>query len=81
MTSVAVDVLIVTWALCAIAGAALLGRLDHAGTGFVLGGLLGPLGLVVILLKRRAWQRHWTVDSASVERERKEQALREWRGY
>lgn len=35
------------WILCGIAGAAILSRYDNAGTGCLLGGLLGPIGLLI----------------------------------
>lgn len=35
------------WIACAIAGAAVGGRVNSAGTGFILGLILGPLGLII----------------------------------
>lgn len=50
--------LIVFWILCGVAGAAMLSRYDKAGTGCLLGGLLGPIGLIIA----------WTMrDSAKVD--------------
>lgn len=46
------------WILCAIAGAAMLSRYNKAGSGFLLGGLLGPIGLIIA----------WTMrDSAKID--------------
>ncbi|MBI4684176.1 MAG: hypothetical protein HY755_03140 [Nitrospirae bacterium] len=38
---------IMFWILCAIAGGAMLSRYNKAGSGFLLGGLLGPIGLII----------------------------------
>lgn len=55
------DTLIIFWVLCGIAGAAMLSRVDKAGTGCLLGGLLGPIGLIIA----------WTMrDSAKMDREK-----------
>lgn len=35
------------WFLSGIAGAAILDRYNKAGTGCLLGGLLGPIGLII----------------------------------
>lgn len=49
------------WILCGIAGAAMLSRFNKAGTGCLLGGLLGPIGLIIA----------WTMrDSAKMDREK-----------
>jgi len=73
--------LIPMWAACAIASAALLSRDDHAGSGFLWGLVLGPLGLLVVLHQRQAWERRWARERLGQEDARKEQAWREWRGY
>lgn len=44
--------LIVLWLLCGILGAAMLSGYNKAGTGFLLGLLLGPFGLLFALLIR-----------------------------
>ena len=67
--------------LCAVAGGALLSRLDRAGTGVLLGGLLGPLGLVAVLVWRRRWAARDRLTALEAEGRREEQAWREWRGY
>ena len=38
---------ILIWILCGITGAVILNRYDRVGTGCLLGGLLGPLGLLM----------------------------------
>lgn len=35
------------WILCGIAGAAMLSRFNKAGIGCLLGGILGPIGLLI----------------------------------
>jgi DNA-directed RNA polymerase subunit RPC12/RpoP len=35
------------WILCGVAGGAMLSRFNKAGTGFLLGLLLGPIGLII----------------------------------
>ncbi len=40
------------WLLCAILGAVLLSRYDKAGTGLLLGALLGPIGVLFALVMR-----------------------------
>ena len=35
------------WILCGIAGAGMLSRYGKAGSGFLLGLLLGPIGLII----------------------------------
>lgn len=40
------------WFLCAILGAATLGRYNKAGIGFLLGLFLGPFGLLFALVMR-----------------------------
>ena len=67
--------------LCGLVGGALLGRLDRAGTGVLLGALLGPIGLVIVLLQRRRWAARDRVTALQAESRREEQAWREWRGY
>jgi len=39
--------LVVFWIICAIAGGMMLSRFDKSGTGFLLGGLFGPIGLII----------------------------------
>jgi hypothetical protein len=41
------EAVVVIWVLCGVAGAAMLSRYGKAGTGFLLGGLLGPIGLII----------------------------------
>ncbi len=41
------EVVVLFWILCGIAGAAMLSRFGKAGTGCLLGGLLGPIGLII----------------------------------
>jgi len=64
-----------------VIGAALLSRDDRAGTGFLLGGVLGPIGVGIILARRRQWEARWRRETAGAEDRRKEQAFRDWRGY
>jgi hypothetical protein len=73
--------LIPLWAASAVASAALLSRDDHAGTGFLWGLALGPVGMFVVLRRRPSWERRWTRERNHAEEARKEQAWREWRGY
>jgi len=40
------------WLLSSILGAAILSRYNKAGTGFLLGALLGPLGLLFAVVMR-----------------------------
>jgi hypothetical protein len=75
------EAVIVALIACAAFGATLLSRLDRAGTGFLLGGLLGPLGLLVIWLRRPHWIRQAAIEAVGAEHNRKDQAWREWRGY
>ncbi len=59
------EYVIVFWILCGIAGAAMLSRFKKAGSGCLLGGLLGPIGLIIA----------WTMrDSAKLDRETAVQA-------
>jgi len=69
------------WGICALAGAALLSRDDHAGRGFLWGLVLGPVGLLLVWRKRSVWERRWQREAGGGEAVRKEQAWREWRGY
>jgi hypothetical protein len=66
---------------CGVIGAALLGPLNRAGTGFLLGFLLGPVGILVIWVRRPAWIRRQTINAAAAQLSQKEQAWREWRGH
>src|SRR5213595_1698520 len=43
----AVEYLIPFWILCGVAGGAMLSRYNKAGTGFLLGLLFGPIGLII----------------------------------
>jgi hypothetical protein len=53
-------ILFLFWFLCGIAGAAMLSRFNKAGSGFLLGGLLGPIGLIIA----------WTMrDNTKLDRE------------
>jgi hypothetical protein len=40
------------WGLCGVAGGAMLGRYNKASTGFFLGFLFGPIGLLIAWAKR-----------------------------
>lgn len=40
------------WLLCSMLGAAILSRYNKAGTGFLLGAILGPIGLLFALVIR-----------------------------
>lgn len=40
------------WFLCSILGAAILSRYNKAGTGFLLGAILGPIGVLFTLVMR-----------------------------
>ena len=40
-------IIILLWLFCAFLAAALLSRFNRAGTGCLLGLLLGPIGLVI----------------------------------
>ena len=42
-----VEYIIPFWILCGIAGAGMLSRYGKAGSGFLLGLLLGPIGLII----------------------------------
>ena len=64
-----------------VVGAGLLSRDDRAGTGFLLGALLGPIGVGVILARQRTWEARWRRQAAGAEERRKEQAFRDWRGH
>ena len=66
---------------CGIRGAILVGSLDRAGSGFLLGALLGPFGLRLIRKRRDRWAKAYWRGIEAGDRERKEQAWREWRGY
>jgi hypothetical protein len=73
-----VYVVVAVQATCALASAAILNR---AGTGLLLGALLGPLGLAVALRRRARWERELKRWERRAEEARKEQAWREWRGH
>jgi len=73
--------LLIALLVCGGVGAALLSRNDHAGTGFLLGAVLGPIGVGVILSRRRKWEARWRRETAGAEERRKEQAFRDWRGH
>ena len=72
---------ILLWGICAITAAAVLSRDNHAGTGFLWGLVLGPVGLLIVLHQRAAWERRWERERLGGEEKRKEQAWREWRGH
>lgn len=40
------------WLMCSILGAAILSRYNKAGTGFLLGAILGPFGVLFALVMR-----------------------------
>jgi hypothetical protein len=69
------------WLMSATAAAALLSRDDRAGAGFLWGLALGPIGLIVVWVRRPTWEHHWARARAGAEERRKEQAWREWRGH
>jgi hypothetical protein len=73
--------LILLWGISAVVAATLLSRSNHAGTGFLWGLVLGPVGLLIVLLQRVAWERRWERERLGGEEARKEQAWREWRGH
>lgn len=41
------EFVILFWLLCGVASAAMLSRYNKAGTGFLLGFFLGPIGLII----------------------------------
>ncbi len=47
-------------------GAGLLSRDDRAGTGFLLGAALGPIGVGIILARRRKWEARWCRELAGI---------------
>jgi hypothetical protein len=59
--------LAVVWIACVILSAALLGRYNKAGSGFLLGFFLGPLGLIITLI--------WRINLAADECTRHEATL------
>ena len=61
--------LFVFWFLCAILGAATLGRYNKAGIGFLLGLFLGPFGLLFALVIRNG-------ENKNVEKQRHEEQLK-----
>ena len=73
--------LVLLWAVCALTSAALLSRDDHAGTGFLWGLVLGPVGLLIVWRRRAVWEHRWRSEAFGGEDARKEQAWREWRGH
>ena len=79
--SLALLALLIALLLSGFAGAALLSRDDHAGTGFLLGALLGPFGVGIVLSRRRRWEARWRREQVGAEERRKEQAFRDWRGH
>lgn len=44
--------LVIIWILFGVAGAIVLSRFNKAGTGCLLGGLLGPIGLIIAFVMR-----------------------------
>ena len=73
--------LVPLWGICALVSAALLSRDDHAGSGFLWGLVLWPVGLLIVWRRRPVWERRWQREAGGGEDARKEQAWREWRGY
>lgn len=47
------EVVLVLWLVCAIVGALILSRFNWAGTGLILGIVLGPVGLIAAYGIRR----------------------------
>jgi predicted RNA-binding Zn-ribbon protein involved in translation (DUF1610 family) len=43
-------IIIVFWLVCGLIGAAMLGSRNAAGTGCLLGGLFGPIGLIIVAI-------------------------------
>ena len=78
---VALVALLVALLASGCVGAALLSRDDRAGTGFLLGAALGPLGVGIIVVRRPQWEARWRREAAAAEERRKEQAFRDWRGH
>jgi len=73
--------LLVLLVLSGVVGAAIASRADRAGTGFLLGFFVGPVGLLLVWHLRSRWGRDRAAKAASQERDREEQAFREWRGH
>ena len=76
-----VEIGITCLVLCGLVGGALLSRMDRAGTGVLLGTLLGPIGVAIVLFRRRRWAARDQLAATEAESRRAEQAWREWRGY
>lgn len=81
MSQAVVAMLLILLLLCGVVGAAAASRANRAGTGLLLGLLLGPFGLLVVWRRRECWIHAAITRSGAAEREREEQAQREWRGY
>jgi len=45
--SLVAETIAIFWVMCGVVGAAMLSRHNKAGAGCLLGGLLGPLGLII----------------------------------
>lgn len=43
---------VILWIICAFVGAALGSRKGRGGTGFILGLLFGPIGILIVLVIR-----------------------------
>jgi len=48
--------IVLVWIASGVIGASLLGQYDRAGTGFLLGAILGPIGVIVAFVVRRSEQ-------------------------
>ena len=81
MSQCVVATLVALLLLCGLVGAAAASRANRAGTGLLLGLLLGPFGLLIVWRRREGWIQARAIRSGAAEREREEQAQREWRGY
>jgi hypothetical protein len=58
--------LFVIWLLCVIVSAALLSRFNKAGSGLLLGALLGPIGLIIAII----WRLNLTADERKQHQEK-----------
>ena len=57
---------IVGWLICGAAGAAILSRFEKGQTGFILGSLLGPIGLVIAWTMRDSQKHKEILQAAGV---------------
>jgi len=72
--------LLAGWALAALGCELILRRFDHVTLPLRLAVALGPIGLVVVWLSRSRLHPRPSPGLSIAERERKEQAWREWHG-